>query len=117
MARACFENVILLRAVFVAGDSGIGEESSHFVDENTDGRFYTEDENIYVLLEFSHKYVPDTQPKYHIFLDEYLLYLVITTCCKIQVGLESKSFLVGSVLRFCWPNPSTNISRDKKVQK
>jgi len=44
-------------AVCVAGDSGIGEESAHFVDENTDGRFYTEDENIHVLLEFSHKYV------------------------------------------------------------
>jgi len=49
-----------------AGDSGIGEESSHFVDENTDGRFYTEDENIHVLLEFSHKYVSDTKPNYHV---------------------------------------------------
>jgi len=39
------------------GDSGIGEESTNFIDENTDGRFYTEDENIHVLLEFSHKYV------------------------------------------------------------
>jgi len=44
-------------AVCVAGDSGIGEESAHFIDENTDGRFYTEDEHIHVLLEFSHKYV------------------------------------------------------------
>jgi len=41
----------------LAGDSGIGEESTHFADENTDGRFYTEDESIYILLEFSHKYV------------------------------------------------------------
>jgi len=41
----------------LAGDSGIGEESTHFTDENTDGRFYTEDESIYILLEFSHKYV------------------------------------------------------------
>jgi len=39
----------------LAGDSGIGEESTHFTDDNTDGRFYTEDESIHVLLEFSHK--------------------------------------------------------------
>jgi len=42
---------------FAAGDSGIGEESTYFTDENTDGRFYTEDESIQVLLEYSHKYV------------------------------------------------------------
>ena len=41
----------------IAGDSGIGDESAQFTDENTDGRFYTEDENIHVVLEFSHKYV------------------------------------------------------------
>jgi len=49
----------ILPVIFIAGDSGLGEESSHFVDENTDGRFYTEDEHIHVLLEFSHKYVAE----------------------------------------------------------
>lgn len=54
---ACLKKKNKFLAVFVLGDSGIGEESTHFIDENTDGRFYTEDESIHILLEFSHKYV------------------------------------------------------------
>jgi len=75
VANACFKSIDILLTIYIAGDSGIGEESSHFVNENTDGRFYMENENIHVLLEFSHKYVSDTRPKYLFLEENFLTYL------------------------------------------